>query len=238
MTTMITTVVGSATNKNWAKPISGASGNVLLAICVRIRLGGVPINVAMPPIEAEKAVARKSDFEKGSTLAGSPVISSSLVMMASAFGTIVSAVAVLDIHIDKKAVTIIIPHNNMRGRKPKIKTVLSAMREWRFHRTIAVEKMKPPRKTRDVSENIADATDDAVDTAKRGRRNTGKNAVITIGIGSKIHHNAVIIVTPKHAEAFGFDLSSLTILNRKNIATKIGPRNCSHQITDLSVGFI
>lgn len=196
-----------------------------MAICVRIRLGGVPISVAIPPIDAEKAMARKSDLEKGSTAAGSPVISSSLVTIARALGTIVRAVAVFDIHIDKKAVTIIIPHNNIRGRSPNIKTVLRAIRECKFHLTIAVEKIKPPRKTSEVSENIEDATAEAVETANSGSRKTGKKAVITIGIGSKIHHNAVIMVTPKHADALGLDLSSLTTLKRKNIAMKIGPRN-------------
>lgn len=238
MTITITTVVGSATNKNCAKPISGAPGKVFFAICVKIKLGGVPISVAIPPIEAEKAIDRKSDFENGSTEAGSPVISSSLVTMASALGTIVRAVAVFDIHIDKKAVTIMIPHNKTRGFKPKIRTVLSAIRECRFHLTIAVEKIKPPRKTNEVSENIDEATAEAVETANNGSKNTGKNAVITIGIGSKIHHNAVIIVTPKHGEAFGFVLSSSTTLKRKNIAINTGPRNSNHQRTAFTFAFI
>lgn len=232
------TAVGNATNKNCAKPISGASGKVFLAICVKIRFGGVPINVATPPIEDENAIARKRDFANGSILFESPVISSSFVMIAIAFGTIVRAVAVLDIHIDKNAVTIMIPQSKRRGFKPKIKTVLSAIRECKFHLTIAVEKMNPPRKTKDVSENIDEAIEEAVEIAKNGSRNTGKNAVITIGIGSKIHQRAVIMVIPKHWEALRFDLSSSTILNRKKIETMIGPRNFIHQKIDLIVVFI
>lgn len=131
-----------------------------------------------------------------------------------------------------------IPQSKRRGFRPNIKTVLSAIRECRFHRTIAVEKMNPPRKTKEVSENIEDAIEEAVEIAKNGSRNTGKNAVITIGIGSKIHQRAVIMVIPKHCETFGLDLSSLTILNKKIIETTIGPRNLSHQMTDLTVEFI
>jgi uncharacterized protein YggT (Ycf19 family) len=51
---------------------------------------------------------------------------------------------------------------------------------------MAIEKIKPPMKTIDVSVNIEFAIFGAVETFKIGRRNIGKNAVITMGIGSKI----------------------------------------------------
>ena len=94
-----------------------------------IRFGGVPISVAIPPMEAEKAIARKSDFANGAIISGSPVNSSSFVIIARAFGTIVSAVAVLEIHIERKAVTTIMPSKRSLGLNPKMRTVFSAILE-------------------------------------------------------------------------------------------------------------
>ena len=121
------------------------------------------------------------------------------------------------------------PNKRIFGLNPKIKTVFSAILECKFHLTIATEKMKPPKNTNDVSENIDAAILDAVETPNNGSKNTGKNAVITIGIGSKIHQHAVIIVTPKHFDAFGFDLSNVTTSNKNNIAMITGRRSFTHQ---------
>jgi hypothetical protein len=61
---------------------------------------------------------------------------------------------VLEIHIPGKHVTSIIPRSSSRGRSPKSRTVFRAIRECRFHFTIAIEKMKPPRRTIEVSVHI------------------------------------------------------------------------------------
>ena len=87
-------------------------------------------------------------------------------------------------------------------------TVFKAILELSFHLTMAIEKMKPPIKTIVVSVNIEAAISEAVETVKIGMRKTGKNAVITIGIGSKIQYAAVIIVTPKQGLASGLSLST------------------------------
>ena len=94
-----------------------------------MRFGGVPMSVAMPPTEAEYAIPRKRAFANGATAAVSPVNSSILVIMARAFGTIVRAVAVLEIHMERKAVTMIIPKSKILGFNPNIKTVLRAILE-------------------------------------------------------------------------------------------------------------
>ena len=90
---------------------------------------------------------------------------------------------------------------------------------------MAVEKMNPPRKTIDVSLNIEDATLLAVEMLKRGSRKTGKKAVMTMGIGSRIHHSAVMIVTPSAGEALGLLSSRVTRSNKKGIAITIGTKN-------------
>ena len=74
-------------------------------------------------------MASKRHLANGSIIAESPVISSSLVMMARAFGIMVRAVAVFEIHMPKKVVTSIMPSNKSHGFNPKIKTVLRAILE-------------------------------------------------------------------------------------------------------------
>lgn len=234
----MTTAVGKATNKNCAKPMPGDCGKDFVTTCDAIKFGGVPIKVAIPPIEAEKAIDNNNDFANGSIAFGSPVISSNLVTIANAFGTIVNAVAVFEIHMERNAVTMIMPKRSILGFNPKIKTVFRAILECKFHLTIATEKMNPPKNTSDVSENIDDAILDAVETPNNGSRNIGKKAVITIGIGSNIHQHAVIIVTPKHLEAFGFELSRTITSNKKKIAIITGRRNLVHQNTFFKVGLI
>ena len=48
-----TTERGNANSSQRAKEISGASGKTMVRIRAKDRFGGVPINVASPPIEAE-----------------------------------------------------------------------------------------------------------------------------------------------------------------------------------------
>ena len=64
----------------------------------------------------------------------------------SAIGSIIRVVAVLETHIDRNAVEIIIPRMICRGWVPTRRRVSSAIRRCRFHFCIAMAMRKPPRK--------------------------------------------------------------------------------------------
>ncbi len=46
-------MIGNANSIQFPKDIAGASGNAMLKILTNARFGGVPIKVAIPPIEHE-----------------------------------------------------------------------------------------------------------------------------------------------------------------------------------------
>ena len=64
-----------------------------------------------------------------------------------AIGIIISVVAVLEIHIDNRAEATMKPPTRPTGLLPKVRTTLSAMREWRFHFSMARATMNPPSKS-------------------------------------------------------------------------------------------
>ncbi len=61
-------------------------------------------------------------------------------------GIIMTAVAVLDTHIDRNPVAIMKPATTIVGLVPMARTVRNAMRRWRFQRCIASATRKPPMK--------------------------------------------------------------------------------------------
>ena len=76
----------------------------------KTRFGGVPIIVAMPPIEALYAIESNKAFPNCLfSLTEVEGLSSSCFIIASAIGSIITDVAVFDIHIDKNAVATIKP---------------------------------------------------------------------------------------------------------------------------------
>ncbi len=64
--------------------------------------------------------------------------------MASPIGSIITEVAVFDIHIERKAVAIMKPRIIFRTSVPIRLMIDRAMRLWRFHLSIAMAMMKPP----------------------------------------------------------------------------------------------
>ena len=64
--------------------------------------------------------------------------------MASPIGTIITAVAVLDIHIDRNAAAAMKPSTIRAGPPPTIWMMASAMRRCRFHFSMVRAIMKPP----------------------------------------------------------------------------------------------
>ena len=111
-------VTGIAKINQSANEISVISGKIILIIRANERFGGVPTSVAIPPIEAEYAIPRSNPIEYLPIFA-SPRLSSNFIIIDKAIGTIIIAVAVFDIHIDKNEVASIKPSNILPGLIPK-----------------------------------------------------------------------------------------------------------------------
>ncbi len=77
-------------------------------------------------------------------LSSSPNESSILSTIASPMGTIITAVAVSEIHIERNAAAIMKPRTLRAGPPPTAWMMLSAMRRCRFHFCIVSAIMKPP----------------------------------------------------------------------------------------------
>jgi hypothetical protein len=60
-------------------------------------------------------------------------------------GTIITAVAVFEIHIERKAAAIMNPRMIRAGPPPTAWMMFRAMRRWRFHLSMVSAIMKPPR---------------------------------------------------------------------------------------------
>jgi hypothetical protein len=54
-------------------------------------------------------------------------------------------VAVLEIHMERKAVAVMKPSTMRRVLEPMAAIMLRAIRRWRFQRSMARAKIKPPR---------------------------------------------------------------------------------------------
>ena len=59
-------------------------------------------------------------------------------------GIIIIVAAVLETHIDRKAVATMKPSTMRFGLVPIAETIERAMRWWRFHFSIAIARVKPP----------------------------------------------------------------------------------------------
>ena len=75
-----------------------------------------------------------------------PAVSSTWSTIASPIGTIITAVAVLAIHMERKAAATMKPRMMREGPPPTAWMMLRAMRLCRFHRCMESAIMKPPRK--------------------------------------------------------------------------------------------
>ena len=66
-------------------------------------------------------------------------------MMAIPMGSIITDVAVLEIHMDKKAVAIINPRITFRISEPMKAIILSAILRCKFHFSIPIAMRNPPK---------------------------------------------------------------------------------------------
>ena len=179
--------------------------------------GGLPISVPSPPIEADHPTASTRQMPKramsGSETASATVAPCSMARLCAratslprlrsvtsastevAMGSIISAVAVFETHIDRNPVASIIPSTIRRGDSPTRRSVSSAMRRCRFHFSIAMAIRKPPRNrnTTELAKGcVVCATVRSVST---GIRTTGNSEVTDSGIASVIHQTAISAMT-------------------------------------------
>ncbi len=120
-------VTGTAKINQSANEISFISGKIILTIRTNERLGGVPTNVAIPPIDAEYAIPSNNPTEYFPIFC-CPRLSSSFKMIDNAMGTIIMAVAVFDIHMESNDVASIKPSKILPGLIPNEIKILSAIR--------------------------------------------------------------------------------------------------------------
>ena len=143
-----TTTSGSPNFIHWAKPIS-------MPFCsknpTRKTFGGVPTIVPTPPILAAyampsiKQTAKLDDFTATCPSSSpAPLLLANSVTTLRPMGSIITVVAVLLIHMLRKAVAIMNPPTMRSGRVPTTSTVSKAIRRCRFQRSIASAIINPP----------------------------------------------------------------------------------------------
>ena len=113
------------------------------------------------------------------------------MVIESAIGSIITAVAVLDIHIDKNAVTSIIAKICKLGFLPAYNMVLSAIRLCNPHRSIAIEIKNPPKNKNISGCAYGAATLFIASISASGDITKGSKAVAGIGTTSLTHHDAI-----------------------------------------------
>ena len=104
-------------------------------------LGGEPITVPSPPIDADQATDSSSAAANFRAAGPSPASRIS----DSAIGTIIAAVALFEIHMLTKAVAAITPAITRSGDLPARPIAARAILRSSPHRVIAAASMKPPR---------------------------------------------------------------------------------------------
>ena len=137
--------IGSAMTNHAPKEMCGASGKVIAKMRWRERFGGVPTSVAIPPAEQAYAIPSMIDTEKA-RVRPRPNCSSMRRMTASPTGTIMIAVAVFEIHMERKAAASMKPSTMRAGPPPTARMTQRAIRRCTSHFSIVSAIMKPPRK--------------------------------------------------------------------------------------------
>ncbi len=100
-----------------------------------------------------------------------------VAMIAIAMGTIIIAVAVFDIHIERNAVAIMNPKMSMRELEPALLRIISAIRSCKPQRCMDIAMIKPPRKRKITLSAYGAVASAAFNTPRAGKRTIGKRAV-------------------------------------------------------------
>jgi hypothetical protein len=115
--------------------------------------------------------------------------------MAMPMGTIMIAVAVLEIHIERKAAATMNPRMSRRGPPPMRRMMTRAMRRWSPHRSMARAIMKPPMNRKMVLLTYSGAVSRPLRMPSMGNSTMGSRAVANRGMASVIHHAAMSTAT-------------------------------------------
>ena len=157
---------------------------------MKTRLGGVPMRVPIPPILQEYAMLNIKVIEKFFA-ASAPNSFSILRTIAKPIGSIIRAVAVFDIHIERNAVAMINPTTIEAGLPPKVLIIFKAILLCKSHSSIANASRNPP-KNRKITELIySPAISSPVKIPNKGKRIRGIKDVAASGIASVIHQIAI-----------------------------------------------
>src|SRR5699024_4414307 len=143
-------------------------------------------------------------------------------IIASPIGTIIIAVAVLEIHIDKNPVETINPKIIIFVFVPTTEIIVKAIRRCKFHFSIAKAIINPPINKKIVPLPYADVVSLNSKLFVSGNNTIGKREVAGIGTASVIHQTAIQLVLAKTARASGFKPSGVN-KNKINTNDK-GPR--------------
>ena len=159
------------------------------------KLGGVPMGVPIPPTLAAKAIPRRRGTLRASLRL--------FWMTAMAIGSIIRVVAVLEIHILRKAVATMKPR--MRNFSPggQALTIIKAIRRWAPLFSMALDKRKPPSRRRTSGCPYFSPTTLGSRIPKSGSKERGRREATGMGTASKIHQRAVHRAIPRVMAAGG-----------------------------------
>ena len=137
-------------------------------------------------------------------------------------GSIITAVAVLEIHMDKNAVAIIKPRMIIFRSVPIHAIIFRAILLWRFHFSMAMEMINPPI-YRKINLWPKEAVVDVISRPPvRGKRTMGRSEVTAIGRASDIHQ--IAIQTVEAMIAFPSSVKPSALKNSRMNINMTGPR--------------
>ena len=143
-------------------------------------------------------------------------------MTARKIGTIIIAVAVFDIHMDKNAAVAMNPITILEGPPPMSRMIRRAIRLCKFHFSIVRAIIKPPKKRKIVLLIYIGAVVLPFKMPKTGKRIMGSSAVAKRGIASVTHQVAISAVTAAIRVTAG--LSGSKSKNSRIVKNKKSPR--------------
>lgn len=137
-------------------------------------------------------------------------------------GSIITVVAVFEIHIERNAVATINPRRTLETLLPIIEIMVKAILLCKFHFSTANAKIKPPMNRNIILFPYDSAVFERSIIPNSGKRTIGSNEVTAIGIASVIHQMAIQITVSKRPKDFSFIDSGGPIKNKKVKTT--GPK--------------
>ena len=145
--------------------------------------------------------------------------SSTCSTMARPMGTIITAVAVLEIHIDRNPAATMKPSTMRAGPPPTWWMMARAMRRCRFHFCMVTAIMKPPMKSTMVLFMNVSAVSRPDITPSSGNAANGTSAVAKSGMASVIHQIAIIAATAAKRLAGGLSAATGNSVSSANATT-------------------